>query len=143
MRPRILSLLILVLAAPSGLAATPRGRIVVIVEGVRNHQGTIRASLFNHPDGFPGDSSLAAKRAITPARTAPLTLVFTGVPPGEYAVAVLHDENDDWKMRSNWLGMPREGYGTSNNPGGRPKYAKSRFRMEGSKTILTIHLVYR
>jgi uncharacterized protein (DUF2141 family) len=38
------------------------------------------------------------------------------LPAGEYAVQVLHDENDNGKLDTNFMGMPTEGYGFSNNP---------------------------
>jgi uncharacterized protein (DUF2141 family) len=115
----------------------------VVVTGARNDRGLIRVALFAGPEGFPGHDEHALGRAVTPASTGPVTLVFRDVPPGEYAAAVLHDEDGNGRMRSNWLGMPREGYGTSNNPGGRPKYGKSRFHHDGKVGSLEIHLVYR
>ncbi|MBK7290922.1 MAG: DUF2141 domain-containing protein [Chitinophagaceae bacterium] len=33
----------------------------------------------------------------------------------QLSIAILHDENDDGKMNSNFLGLPKEGYGFSNN----------------------------
>jgi uncharacterized protein (DUF2141 family) len=42
--------------------------------------------------------------------------VFDGLVPGQYGIALLHDENKNDKMDSNRFGFPREGYGVSNNP---------------------------
>jgi uncharacterized protein (DUF2141 family) len=41
---------------------------------------------------------------------------FEGIPSGTYALVVLHDENMNGKLDTNWLGVPKEGYGFSNDP---------------------------
>ena len=38
------------------------------------------------------------------------------LPAGNYAVQVMHDENENNKLDTNFMGMPIEGYGFSNNP---------------------------
>ena len=40
---------------------------------------------------------------------------FNDIPPGTYAIAVFHDENANGKLDKNFLGIPCEGYGASNN----------------------------
>jgi len=44
--------------------------------------------------------------------------LFPGVAPGRYAVSVFHDENSNGKMDTNFIGIPREGVGASNNAKG-------------------------
>lgn len=43
------------------------------------------------------------------------TLTFSGVAPGTYAIVVIHDENGNGEMDTNFLGIPREPGGFSNN----------------------------
>ncbi len=43
---------------------------------------------------------------------------FEDIPPGRYALAVIHDENMNGKLDANWLGVPKEGYGFSNDAKG-------------------------
>ena len=43
------------------------------------------------------------------------TVVISGVPPGEYAAQVFHDEHDEGKVRRTVLGIPTEGIGFSND----------------------------
>jgi len=40
---------------------------------------------------------------------------FLNVEPGTYAIAVVHDENGNGKLDKNFVGVPSEGYGVSNN----------------------------
>jgi uncharacterized protein (DUF2141 family) len=46
------------------------------------------------------------------------SVVFTNLKPGTYAVIAFHDANDNGKLDENWLGVPTEGYGFSNNAEG-------------------------
>lgn len=65
------------------------------------------------------------------------TLNITGLPPGEYAVSAIHDENDNRKLDKSFIGMPTEGVAFSNNAKiafGPPKFEKVRFRVEGETT---------
>ncbi len=71
---------------------------------------------------------------------------FTGLPTGNYAIAILHDENDDMKMNTNFLGLPKEGYGFSNNVMGAfgpPGYNKANFNYTaGTATAISIKARY-
>lgn len=72
--------------------------------------------------------------------------VFEKLPPGTYAIAVHHDENDNRKLDTNLLGIPQEGYGVSNNhiPAlSAPTWQESKFTVEAGKTVeLSIALRY-
>ena len=50
---------------------------------------------------------------------------FDPLPPGVYAVTVFHGKNDNKRFDKNWLGMPREAWGVSNNA--RPRFLVPRF----------------
>jgi uncharacterized protein (DUF2141 family) len=63
---------------------------------------------------------------------------FPGLAPGAYAVAVYHDENGNGKMDANFLGIPKEPTGASNDAKGKmgpPKFEDARFALDGDKTI--------
>jgi uncharacterized protein (DUF2141 family) len=67
---------------------------------------------------------------------------FSGLPAGNYAVVILHDENDDHKMNTNFFGIPKEGCGFSNNVMGTfgpPSFSRASFSFTGnSETQITI-----
>jgi len=70
---------------------------------------------------------------------------FEDVPPGTYALAVIHDENMNGKLETNWLGIPKEGYGFSNDAKGilgAPSFAAASFRYDGRSLDLTMSLHY-
>ncbi len=78
-----------------------------------------------HPEpgtGFPGPSPLV-NRDVSPE--GPETILSFDLVPGTYAVAVHHDANTNGKLDANFLGIPKEGYGVSNDA--RPKFRAPRF----------------
>jgi uncharacterized protein (DUF2141 family) len=90
------------------------GSIRVHVSGFRNGDGDLACALFSQARGFPGGEPL--KGALAAASRQGAECVFSDVAPGRYAVSVMHDENRNGKLdRVPLLGIPREGYGVSNN----------------------------
>ena len=137
--PRVLSLL----EAQSTGAAT----LTVHVTGARNAKGKIRAALFNGAEGFPNDASKAiqTQSADMDPQTSSAQIVFKNVPDGVYAVSVFHDENMNQKLDKNFVGVPKEGYGASNNPKkkmGPPNFGETKFQLSGTQQSLEIKLMY-
>jgi uncharacterized protein (DUF2141 family) len=65
-------------------------------------------------------------------------IVIENLRPGKYAFKYIHDENNNEKLDTNWLGIPKEGYGFSNNakgPFGPPSFEKTIFAIE-ENTVL-------
>lgn len=86
--------------------------LTVTLENVLNDQGDILAALHG-PETFmkgPGVQNFRAE-----ARPGALTFTFENVPPGRYAVSVLHDANANQRMDFDPSGMPLERYGMSGN----------------------------
>ena len=69
-------------------------------------------------------------------------LQFKDLPPGNYAVQVMHDENENGQLDTNFLGIPVEGYGFSNNPNVMRKahYDEARFDVGAEPASVTIRL---
>lgn len=64
-------------------------------------------------------------------------VVFKNVPAGTYAISIFHDENDNNKLDTNFLGIPKEDTGSSNNAPARfgpPKWKDAKFEVK-DKTI--------
>ncbi|RNC79618.1 MAG: DUF2141 domain-containing protein [Balneola sp.] len=86
------------------------------IEGLKKAEGEIRIAMFNSKDSYTKDPIHAV------VITVDSTLVeweVDGLPFGEYAIAVYHDKNENGKLDTNFLGIPKESYGFSNNARGR------------------------
>ena len=90
--------------------------IHVKVLNIKNSTGTVDCALFDSPVGFPIEVLHSATNAmVIKIRNTEARCDFEDIPPGTYALAVIHDENMNGKLDTSWLGIPREGYGFSND----------------------------
>jgi uncharacterized protein (DUF2141 family) len=99
----------------AGAQAGGLAEIDVTIPNVRNLSGKIGCQLFASADGFPRDTTRAIARTVSLAAGPTASCDFRGLKPGAYAVAVMHDENDNGVVDTNLFGAPIEGYGVSNN----------------------------
>ena len=148
-------LLALSLALPSGAedvrqdSVAQRGATVeIIFENLRNEHGNLTVLLFAQADGFPTKFPSAEKSIElsinTPGR---VRAVFDGLKPGRYAIAAIHDENENDRLDENFLCIPTEGYGFSNNAVGLfglpASFDSASFIVEGEGVVLpTIQIRY-
>jgi uncharacterized protein (DUF2141 family) len=127
--------------------STGTATLTVHVIGARNTKGKIRAALFQSAKGFPNDASQAihTQAADIDPQTSSAQIVFMDLPAGVYAVSVFHDENMNQKLDKNFVGVPKEGYGASNNPKkkmGPPSFEETKFQLSGTEQPLEIKLMY-
>ena len=127
--------------------ASKAGGIKVEVTGFRNDKGQLGCSLWPGPAGFPRDDSHIMKHLWAPISGARGECVFGGVPAGDYAVTLFHDENKNGKFDSNMIGYPLEGYGFSNNVVPRfkaPDFDECKFHYDGNGwKQISVRMIYR
>lgn len=119
--------------------------IKVVVVGLHSNDGEVDCALFGSADGFPGDSTKAIKNTKSKIENGQAVCTFSGVACGDYGVSVFHDENGNGKLDRNFMGMPKEGVGASNDAAGHfgpPKFDDARFSYKGGPQALTIHVRY-
>ena len=132
------SLAALALLAGNSSPAT----LTVTVTEIEHTRGKLIACLWTEKSGFPTcQKSDSAKRQTVAISGATMRVTFRNVAPGSYAVSVQHDEDGDGKLKTNFLGMPKEGVGISNNPGGIPRWSKSQVDISGD-TAISIRMRY-
>ena len=135
------------LSAPLEAQTTGTASLTVHVTGARNTKGKIRVALFRDGKGFPNDGSQAVhtQAADIDPQTLSAQVVFADLPAGVYAVSVFHDENMNAKLDKNIMGVPKEGYGASNNPKkklGPPNFDETKFQLGGAGQSVEIKLMY-
>jgi len=127
-------------------AQSPCPGIHVKILNIRNSTGTVACALFESPKGFPKEFlQFATNIMMIKIRKSQARCDFEDIPPGTYAMAVVHDENMNGKLDTNWMGIPTEGYGFSNNPKvflGPPSFAAASFRYDGRSIDMTMSLNY-
>ena len=82
--------------------------LTVNISGLDSDNGKVMIALY---DGEAQFLSKRYKSAMIKSTDKKVTYIFEGVPKGEYAVSFFHDENDNNKMDTNFIGIPKEDYG--------------------------------
>jgi uncharacterized protein (DUF2141 family) len=134
-------------AEPVQAPAGPEATLTVRVAGLRNARGKLNVIIFKDARGFPETPASALRREVADIDAKALTAqaVFRGLAPGVYAVAVLHDENVNGKLDKNFIGIPREGHGASNNPPPArraPTFEEAKFTLGAPARTLEIKAIY-
>ena len=143
--PLILILWINQVALGQSINNLQQGNLVVNILNCRNNKGVVRVVIYDNAEGFPSDPSKGVQFKVSTIRGNIATLTFTGLALGDYAVAVYHDENNNNKMDTNFMGIPSEGYGASNDAKGfmgPPKFADAKFQLNSSSQMINIRLRY-
>ena len=112
--------------------------------GLRSQKGMVRACLTRNPEYFLHCDKDPASFKQSVAASPGAHLRFTGVPSGDYALTVLHDENGNSRADM-MLGIPREGFGFSENPRirfGPPKFEAARFHVGPGEVTKNIAIKY-
>ena len=77
------------------------------------------------------------------SETGTMTVSLQDIPFGTYAISLFHDQNGNGKLDSNWIRIPKEPYGFSQNAAatfGPPKFQKAAFQHGHAITELKIKL---
>ena len=138
------------IAQPQGVSeSAPAGCTLRIhVDGLRNGKGNIGTVVFRSPDGWPEDNNKAFRIGPAPIDAGGRggTAVWKDLPPGDYGVAAIHDENSNAKLDKNFLGIPKEGFGFANNPHvgwGPAPFKEALVHVACPETETTIHMLYK
>jgi uncharacterized protein (DUF2141 family) len=134
-----LGLMILVLA----FIPKEENTLQLTVNQVKNNQGVVRVLLFKGADGFPDVVEKAYSNASIEIKGNKAEITFENLPEGTYALSVFHDSQNTGKLRTNALGIPRDGYGFSNNATGTfgpPSFEKAAFKVTAGKNLVAIDL---
>lgn len=78
--------------------------------------GLAGVALWSSGEGFPEDIRHAVQAVYVPIADGVAHVTLDVLEPGgRYAVTVYNDKNDNGRFDKNWIGMPREPWGVSNN----------------------------
>ncbi|SRX52452.1 DUF2141 domain-containing protein [Aequorivita sp. CIP111184] len=107
-----------------GSPSNETNNLTINITNIENIQGTLEIGLFNNNERFLEEGQ-AFKTISVKVQADSETVVIKNLPKGTYAISMYHDENADGKCNRNFLGIPTEPYGFSNNF--RPKFSAPTF----------------
>jgi uncharacterized protein (DUF2141 family) len=135
MKKTLLTIVILFTAILSTSAQKETFNLTINIAGLSSDKGSLLVGVYNTKESFlkkPFESDIIKiinKKSI---------ITFKNIPKGAYAVSFIHDENDNKKLDTNFIGIPKEDFGCSNNAQGfmgPPKYEDAKFQLRENKTI--------
>lgn len=142
---RLTGLVMAGMAAASAASPALAGEVVITVTDLRSTKGVVRACMTTREDIFPKCiKDPGSHRTVVPAGEK-VEIRFTGVKPGDYAIALLHDENNNGKADRAMGMMPKEGYGFSRDAPVKmapPKFRDAVFAQGEGTSRLTIKMRY-
>jgi len=132
---------VIVLIMLSVTVFSQTANLTITFKGIENIKGNIELGLYKNSKSFPkvGEDDISA---IVTVKSKEFTYTVKNVPLGEYAIACFHDENEDEKHNTNIIGIPKEGYGFSNNKfgpfGSSPKFEDALINIDSNMKITII-----
>ncbi len=139
----IYSILLCNILLASSHATALTGHLIVKFQGFDNNEGELGASIVNHPRHFLRDYRKSIRFTRSHIQDRQVTWVIDELPYGNYAISSYHDENNNNKYDLNFLGIPVEDYGFSNNARGNfaaPKYEDALFKFSRSGQVVIIEV---
>jgi uncharacterized protein (DUF2141 family) len=113
------------------------GKIIIEINDIKPIKGNLYIAIYDRESRFMNMDS-AYKWSIVPVTGKTMEVIFNDVAPGHYAIAVFHDKNMNGVMDKNELGIPKEGYGFSNNVVGifgPPGFSEASFDFNGNLSL--------
>jgi uncharacterized protein (DUF2141 family) len=140
---QILKCILLFLAANYANNLAAQGTISVKISNLRNDKGHCIVCLYNNERSFRDKNGTPVKCISVVPKDGMAEVAFANVLADTYAVMVIHDANDNGKFDTNFLGIPKEGYGASRNNlpfAAAPRFDANKFVVQDK---LTVHLAIR
>ena len=135
MKNIILTIALLITGISSSNAQEETFNLTVNIAGINSDKGSLLVGIYKTEKSF---LKKPFKSDIIKIINKKSTVIFKNIPKGTYAVSFVHDENDNKKMDTNFIGIPKEDFGCSNNATGfmgPPKYKDAKFQLTENKTI--------
>ncbi|GLQ21173.1 DUF2141 domain-containing protein [Algimonas porphyrae] len=115
--------------------------LIVKVENIDKTEGQLRIGLYDSETGFEDDRELRGQTV--PVTGSTMRIIFDDLPVGRYAIKVFHDQDTDGSLDKDFMGIPSEPYGFSNNasdPFSAPEWKETRFALPRGQMTQSIDL---
>ena len=137
-------LLLPVHAGADEAVATITGTVKLELSGLQDSTGDIYIAVYDSDDTWLGDDTVQqSKVVIADALEGELVLAELQLPPGEYAISIFYDRNNNGELDTNFIGIPKEPVALSNNARprfGPPKYKDAVFTLGNEPVVQRISI---
>jgi uncharacterized protein (DUF2141 family) len=134
--------LIVALALSHDALARSLATLTVKVENVSDRGGNVRVALYDRAS-WPDDDAKPVIDGVVPAQTGETIVTLRGIPAGVYGMKAFQDYNRNEQFDTNFLGLPAEKYGFSNDARvvfSEPDFDAAKFTLSPGANTITTHL---
>ena len=132
-------ILAMVITAPS--LAQGSGDLHVVVNNIKHEVGVLQVAIFDNEESYLKDALEIKTIRVNKRGTAELT--FESLPYGKYCLSIFHDLNENVELDTNFMGIPKEPFGFSNDVMGTfgpPGFEKASVSVASAKQSTSIKL---
>jgi uncharacterized protein (DUF2141 family) len=136
-------LVLIFLTISGNIAFGQNYNLAIKIPNLKNTEGNIEIGIYNKKENFPKEEK-QYKLVKFKANNSSGIYTINNLPKGEYAIAIFHDKNTDGICNTNFMGIPNEGYGFSNNIRplfSAPSFNECKINLKTDLSI-TIKLIY-
>lgn len=126
-RVAVLCIVAFVASVPLQASEPATTSLRIELTGLASAQGNLYIAVYDSDDTWLGDETvLEQKVVIADARDGELVSAEMRLPPGDYALSIFHDSNNNGELDTNFIGIPKEPVALSNNA--RPKFGPPKYK---------------
>ena len=119
--------------------------LTVETNNLKNSNGSLLFALYNREDAIPDEHyKKYYKKIIGKIENKAASVTFKDLPAGKYAVNILHDEDNNGKIKKGFI-LPKEGIGFSNfqsiGLSNKPSFKKASFEVNADK-LIEVKMIY-
>lgn len=143
MKKLIPPILFLLTLSTASIVSAQAQEHTLVINNLNKKKGKLYIGWYNNADDFRKPNNAVLNKIVSVSGTESIAVPFEILAPGTYAIAVFFDVNNNGKMDTNFLGIPKEKYGFSNNvyPMMRAAtFKESAFALTEKITSITIRL---
>lgn len=123
----LIALCALVFVVTAHAESEPNSTVLIELTGLESAEGNLFIAVYNSKKTWLGEETVAEKQVvITESREGDIVKAELELPPGEYALSIFHDTNDNGELDANFIGIPKEPVALSNNA--RPKFGPPKYK---------------
>lgn len=110
---------------------------------LRAAKGNLYVAVYDRADVFLNTKNVRIQKIVPISQIGSLKISLGNLPPGNYALSCFHDLNGNGQLDTNWMGIPTEPYGFSNNARPKfraPKWAEAAFELNQFGRTISVRL---
>jgi len=133
------SIIIMLLAFSFTTVFSQNAEIKLVVKGISVGKGTMSIGMYNNEEDYSSKDGKYYFATTDVVDSTYFECIIKNVEAGNYAIKIYHDVDSNGELNTNWMGMPKEPFGFSNDAKGTfgpPKFEDAVFELNGDKEIV-------